>query len=394
MTNTKQLANIVFLEFLKKFSGDIYLIALPAIATSLNSDRRHVQVMVTFFLMGVVISQLVSGPLSDQIGRRKILLVCLSIFIIGAFTCGSSTLLPFLFSGIFIMGMGIGSAPVIGKAIIHDLYHESGKTALFLVITSAFVVWAPAVAMAIGGNVSHYFGWEFVFILSGILGVCAWLVTFFILPAHAPTEKKSPSLKAVLQAYVQVLSKFVFSVSLLGLALIASGVFVFYTAGYFVFNHTMGIPLNVLGYFTFLIVGGNFVGKFIGSHFSLKLATPKALFISTSICLLSCLLMFVLTYIHHLSVIGLLLLMMLYTIGLGSLMPVARAYLMGLSPDKAGTASGLTGIFIALVASMMTYLISHFHIETALPMTTLLLISATAAWCLFTISYQLAKNPK
>jgi MFS family permease len=173
MSKTRQLGNIVLLEFLKKFSGDIYLIALPAIAASLNSNRQHVQSMVSFFLVGVVISQLISGPLSDHIGRRKVLLNCILIFIIGTFVCASSQWLLLLFIGVFIMGLGIGSAPVIGKAIIFDLYNKSGKTALFLVITSAFVVWAPAIAMAIGGNISHYFGWEFIFILSGCLGVIA-----------------------------------------------------------------------------------------------------------------------------------------------------------------------------------------------------------------------------
>lgn len=344
--------------------------------------------MVSFFLIGVAISQLFSGPLSDHLGRRKILLNCLLIFIVGAFVCAYSHLLQFLFLGIFIMGLGIGSAPVIGKAIIHDLYHKSGKTALFLVLTSAFVVWAPAVAMAIGGNVSHYFGWEFVFLLSGCLGVLGWLITLFNIPKQINPPAHKASLKLILQNYLTVLSSFSFSISLLALALIASGVFTFYTAGYFVFNHTLGIPLNILGYFTFLIVGGNFCGKFLGSYFSLRVKTKHALFFSTSICLVSSLVMLFFAYFHALNVYKLLIPMMFYTLGLGSMMPVARAYLMGLTPKTAGTASGLTGIVIALVASFTTYLISHFHIETGLPMATLLTSSSFLAWLLFLLSYR------
>lgn len=391
MRKINQLSNIVFLEFLKKFSGDIYIIALPAIAASLNTDRRHVQAMVSFFLIGVAISQLISGPLSDHLGRRNILLNCLLIFIVGTFTCAFSNILNFLFLGIFIMGLGIGSAPVIGKAIIHDLYHKSGKTALFLVITSAFVVWAPAVAMAIGGNVSHYFGWEFVFLLSGILGVIGWFITLFNIPKQTEKPAQKASLKLIIENYMIVLRSFSFSISLLGLALIASGVFTFYTAGYFVFNHTLHVPLNILGYFTFLIVGGNFCGKFLGSYFALHIKIKYALFISTSLCLVSSITMLLFAYFHALNVYKLLIPMMFYTVGLGSMMPVARAYLMGLTPKKAGTASGLTGIVIALVASLTTYIISHFHIETGLPMASLLVITSALAWLLFLLSYRLIK---
>lgn len=387
MRKLPQLFNIVFLEFLKKFSGDIYIIALPAIATSLNTDRKHVQALVSLFLLGAAVSQLFAGPLSDQLGRRKILLNCIFIFVVGAFACSLSHQLLFLLSGIFIMGLGIGSAPVIGKAIIHDLYHKTGKTALFLVITSAFVVWAPAVAMAIGGNISHYFGWEFVFLLSGILGVVGWFITFINLPKPTVPVKHKTKISDIFHSYSNVLNSIHFTACLLGLALVASGVFVFYTAGYFIFNHTLKIPLNIIGYFTFLIVGGNFCGKFLGSYFAKHIKTPYALLISTSIALLSSILMLLFSIFHDVNVYSMLLPMMLYTIGLGSMMPVARAHLMALTPKKAGTASGITGISIALVASLVTYIISHFHIETGLPMASLLVITTSTAWIFFVFSF-------
>jgi DHA1 family bicyclomycin/chloramphenicol resistance-like MFS transporter len=216
----------------------------------------------------------------------------------------------------------------------------------------------------------------------------AWIITFFILPKETINKKVSPSLGTILKSYGKLLKKFNFCITMIGLALITSGVFVFYTAGYFVFNHTLHIPLNIIGYFTFLIVGGNFCGKFIGSYFALHLRTKTALIISASICLCSTLLMFILIYIQDLNLFSLLIPMMSYTIGLGSLMPVTRAYLMSLHPNAAGTASSLTGIMIALVASIVTYIIAHFHIETALPMTTLLVITSAAAWCFFLLSFR------
>ncbi len=391
MRKINRLSNIIFLEFLKKFSGDIYIIALPVIATSLNTDRKHVQAMVSFFLIGVVFSQLFSGSISDHLGRRKVLLNCLLIFIMGSFFCAFSHQIGALFFGVFIMGLGIGSAPIIGKAIVYDMYHKSGKTALFLVIISVFVVWAPAIAMTIGGNLSHYFGWEFVFLLSGSLGIVGWFITLFNLPMHEKTCPEHASVKSVLMSYRKVLSSYAFSITLLGLALITAGVFIFYTAGYFVFSHTLHIPLNILGYMTFLIVAGNLCGKFLGSYFAGHVKTKHSLFASASISLLSSIIMFLFAYHHPLNFYKLLIPMIIYMVGLGAMMPVARTYLMGITPKTAGTASGLTGVATALVASLVTYTISHFHIETGLPMASLLLITTSLAWCLFLLSYLLKK---
>jgi MFS family permease len=389
MTKTRQLFNVVLLEFLKKFSGDIYIIALPAIAASLNTQRQHVQIMVSLFLIGAAVSQLICGSLSDNLGRRRILLSSLLVFIVGAFTCASFTDLSMLLVGIFVMGLGIGAAPVIGKAIIFDLYHKSGKTALFLVITSAFVVWAPAVAMAIGGNVSHYFGWHFVFHLSGVFGIVAWIVSYFYLPKTVPTEKPQPGPMTILHNYSTVLSNLVFSISLLGLALTTSMIFIFYTAGYFIMNHTLHIPLNIIGYFTFLIVGGNFCGKFLGGYFSLHLKERQALFISSSICALSASFMFVAAWLHFMNVYTMLGPMMVYMFGLGSLMPVARTYLMHLTPKHAGTSAGITGIAISLTASFVCLLVSHFSIHALLPMATLMIFVAISAWVMFMLSFRL-----
>jgi DHA1 family bicyclomycin/chloramphenicol resistance-like MFS transporter len=191
MNNTRQLSNIVLLEFLKKFSGDIYIIALPAIAASFNTDRQHVQIMISFFLLGVAASQLITGALSDHVGRRPVLLYSLMVFTLGSFVCAAGFEVWFLLTGIAIMGFGIGSAPTIGKAMIHDLYKKSGKTAMFLVITSSFVVWAPAIAMAVGGNFAHYFGWESIFLLSDVLGILALAFSYFFL---RETTNQRPSL--------------------------------------------------------------------------------------------------------------------------------------------------------------------------------------------------------
>ena len=392
MNKTQQLSNIVLLEFLKKFSGDIYIIALPAIAASLNTDRQHVQIMISFFLVGVALSQLFTGSLSDHIGRRPVLLNCLIIFSLGCFVCVFGAAIWILLLGVFIMGLGIGSAPSIGKAIIHDLYKKSGKTALFLVITSAFVVWAPAISMAVGGNFAHYFGWQSIFLLSGILGVISFIITFFMLAETKERHHHSKGVKTLVIGYYHALSHAGFCLSLLGLALIASGVFVFYSAGIFVLHHSLSIPLNIVGYLIFTLAFGNFSGKFFGGFLSTRLRPITSLLLTSSIAVICAAVMLLFALLHETNVYVIILPMVGYMFSLGSTMPVARTHLMNLLHEHTGAASGLTGIIIALSASLMTFVTSHFHIQSIIPVAGILTAITVLAWCLFLLGYWLFKH--
>ncbi len=81
-----------------------------------------------------------------------------------------------------------------------------------------------------------------------------------------------------------------------------------------------------------------------------------------------------------------------YMFSLGATMPVARTYLMDLLANNAGTESGLTGIMIAIAASIMTYVTSHFHINSIIPVASILSIMALLGWFSFLIGNVLFKH--
>ena len=96
--------------------------------------------------------------------------------------------------------------------------------------------------------------------------------------------------------------------------------------------------------------------------------------------------------LHESNVYVILLPMIGYMFCLGSTMPVARTYLMDLHADKAGTASSLTGIIIAIVSSIMTYITSHYHINTIFPVASILTCTTLLGWFSLVIGNVLFKH--
>ena len=104
------------------FAIDMYLPALPAIEEALGTSVSGAQVTLVAYFLAYGLSQLIYGPLSDQIGRKKTLLIGMSIFCVGAVICAAAPSLSMLVLGRVIQGIGGATVMVIPRAIVRDMY--------------------------------------------------------------------------------------------------------------------------------------------------------------------------------------------------------------------------------------------------------------------------------
>ncbi|NGX34675.1 MAG: Inner membrane transport protein YdhC, partial [Candidatus Anoxychlamydiales bacterium] len=78
---------ILLISSLAGITSDIYAPSLPAISKSLNTSINLVQWSMAIYMLGLAISQVVYGPLSEGFGRRPILIIGLIILIVGSGIC-------------------------------------------------------------------------------------------------------------------------------------------------------------------------------------------------------------------------------------------------------------------------------------------------------------------
>ena len=146
-------------------SIDGMLPALPDIAAALSPAVPNLaQLVVTSFVLGLGLGTLVTGPLSDALGRRPVLIACGALYACGAVLSFLAPTLPMLLGARVLMGLG-GSGPrAVGMALVRDLYKGRAMAQVISFVMMVFTL-VPAIAPLIGQGVIWVAGWRAVFLL-------------------------------------------------------------------------------------------------------------------------------------------------------------------------------------------------------------------------------------
>lgn len=168
---------IVCLFGLGPITTDLYLPALPLIGRELGGSVADVQLTLSIYLFGFAAAQLVLGPLSDRLGRKPVLLAGLFVYLLGSLGCMLAPNISLLVLARLVQAVGACSGPVVGRAMIRDLYAPPDMARILAYVSSAMAI-APMLGPVIGGWLTVWFGWRanFAALLSIalVLAACAW----------------------------------------------------------------------------------------------------------------------------------------------------------------------------------------------------------------------------
>ncbi len=173
-------APLVLLGALSTFgpvSLDVYLPALPELAGDLDASTAAAQLTLTACLVGLAFGQVVAGPLSDQVGRRRPLLAALGAFTVASALCALAPTIEVLLVLRFAQGFAGGASIVIARATVRDVHEGDDAARAFSTLILIQGV-APVAAPAFGGQVLRVTDWRGAFVLLAgfglLLGVVAW----------------------------------------------------------------------------------------------------------------------------------------------------------------------------------------------------------------------------
>lgn len=158
----KLLLMLVAMNGLAPVSLYILVPALPVLAKTLGSDVSAVQLNVSLFMVGLAISQLVTGPLSDRFGRRPVLLSGLGLAVIATIICMFAQTLPQLIAGRFLQALGGATGMVMSRAIIRDLYPRERVGGMISLVIAVMMI-VQLLSPLIGGILETSFGWRAIF---------------------------------------------------------------------------------------------------------------------------------------------------------------------------------------------------------------------------------------
>ena len=242
-------------------SIDMYLPALPSLGADLGASESAVQATITGMLIGLGVGQLVIGPLSDAIGRRRPLIVGVATHLLASVLCAFAPNIAMLTGARVLQGLAGAAVSVVSMAIVRDLF--SGMAAAQLLSRLMLVMGiAPILAPSLGGLVLAGATWRGIFVILAVAAFLLIWVAVFGLRETLPVERRRPAkLGPVLRTYRTLLRDREF------MALVVIGGLMFAT----MFAYISGSPFllqNVYG-----LSAGTFAMVFGVNAFGLVLAT-------------------------------------------------------------------------------------------------------------------------
>jgi DHA1 family bicyclomycin/chloramphenicol resistance-like MFS transporter len=183
-------------------SIDMYLPGFPAIEREFGV--RGVETTMAAYLVGLAVSQLFYGPISDRFGRKPPLYFGFALYALGAAGCALAPSLPALTLMRVVQALGGSAGFVIGRAIVRDRCqpHEAARAFSLLMMIVAL---GPVLAPAAGGLVVTHFGWRATFVFQAALGLVLLAATHFALRESRPESSITLlNLASVMRTYLRL----------------------------------------------------------------------------------------------------------------------------------------------------------------------------------------------
>lgn len=166
---------------------DMYLPALPQIATEFAVDDGMIQFSLMAFLAGLTFGQLLCGPLSDRFGRKPLIVAGLGLFVLSSLGCAAAGDITLLNGLRFLQGLGGSIGMVMAFAVTRDLYSGLAAARLLSLIVMLLGI-APVVAPMLGSVVIEIGSWRIIFVLLGLFGALFIGLTIWKLPETRSLE--------------------------------------------------------------------------------------------------------------------------------------------------------------------------------------------------------------
>lgn len=255
------------LSALAALSLDMYVPGLPAMAADLKTTASATQLTLTACLIGLALGQLFVGPLSDARGRRRPLLIGMTLYTAASVLCALAPSIWLLIPMRLVQGAAGGAAMVIATAAVRDRGENGTATARLFATLMVVNGIAPIAAPVIGGQLLHWTTWRGVFLVLAGIGAALLATSVFLFGESHPVSRRRMSgggIRALMPVYRNLLRDRVFVGCLLGNGLALGGMFGYISGSPFVLQDIHGLTAQQYS----LVFAANGTGIVLGSQAS------------------------------------------------------------------------------------------------------------------------------
>ena len=361
-------------------------LCIPSMAewgAAFDTSQAMVQLTFSGYVAAYGLLQLLYGPLSDRLGRRRVLLAGLAIALVGTLLAALADHIATLIVARTLQGAGTAAGMVVGRALVQDLFAGSARTRMMAGIGMAMGLCPPAGTL-IGGQLHEAFGWRAPFWLTLAMGLLLAVVAWRGLPrgASAASAEKPHWLSAMGRAYARLWREpgFVAHVLLVGSA--TATFYAFLVGAPLVFTQ-QGVTPGRIGLYVMCVPGAYIVGNFATTRLARRLGDGRMIGLGQAFSLTGVGLTLALALAGWNQPLAIALPLMLLGIGHGLLMPAALAGTVGLVPALAGAAAGVAGLMQQLLGAVAGWAVGLVPTADALGLALFMLLLTSTSVAAF-----------
>ena len=370
---------------------DTYLPAFPSITTELETTSAAVQLTLTGTLIGMAVGQLLIGPVSDSIGRRRPLVTGIAVHVLASLLCMVAPNILTLGILRVLQGLGVAAATVVAMAMVRDV--SSGVGAARLMSRLMLVMGAaPVLAPTLGSQILRVTDWRGVFVALALLGLVLIVVAVTSLPETLPAEqRRTGGVRSAVRTYGSLFSDRVFVGLVLVTGLSMGSLFGYVAGSSFVFQDQYGLSEQEFGLAfgagSIALIGGTQLNGWLLRWYPPRVILPTALVagFAAGVALL------IVAATGTGGLVGLLIPMWGALGAAGLVLPNAPALALSRHGEKAGAAAALLGAVQFAIGAVTAPLVGVLGVDAlamatvvagSLALVLLVLLTAVRPWAL------------
>jgi DHA1 family bicyclomycin/chloramphenicol resistance-like MFS transporter len=366
------------LTALGPFTIDLYLPALPILERELHAPTALVQLTLTATMVGFALGQLFVGPLSDQVGRRRPLLLATGVHILA---CLGAALAPDLFwlsVARVLQGVGAAAGGVVAMATVRDLFggYPLVKMLSRLALVSGL---APVIAPVLGSQLLLVVDWRGLFVFLAAFGFLVLVANALFLRETLPASARhARGHSTVRQRYGALFRDRIY----VGAVIIAganfSALFAYLASSSFLFQDVYTLSAQQYG----ILFGINSVGVIVGVQSSSRMQKrigPQWIIAGATIVQLVAAVAIIVLDASGAGFLGIAIPLWFFIAACGFNFPAISALALVRHGHEAGTAASVLGAANFGVAGIVSPIVGLFTITNAIPMAGVMVVAIVIA---------------
>ncbi|MDQ6993397.1 MAG: multidrug effflux MFS transporter [Mariprofundus sp.] len=376
------------LAMLGPFTIDTYLPSFPDIENDFAVSRAILLQSLGIYLVAFAISTLFWGPLADRIGRRPVILISLSLYLIASAGCALATDIDRFLLLRMLQGLAASGGFIASRAMIRDAHDDRSAHQAMAQVMLLFAI-APAIAPILGGWLHDQFGWHSVFWFLSSFAMLLILLVIFTEETLISSHRQSFHPFAVIRVYLQTIKNSAFLQMVFTMAFSFAGLFLYIAGAPTVIYDFLELGSNDFSYQFIPMVVGMMTGAFISSRMVHYYSKQRIITLGMAIMTFAVFINLLQTLMLQVSIISVVAPLVIYALGLSMTMPALTVLALDCFPHHRGAAASMQGflqmVICATVASVAVPLLHNEPIYFVLGQA-LFLIIALRLWLQLTPS--------